>query len=86
MTATFKTTIAFYTRRSLEFRHIANRTDVSAAAQNAATSLLFSEAWVKVVDVTQLSAFASAAPSDLVPTSLADLVEQRNMHGRWSVS
>ena len=54
---------------------------MSAAAQNAATSLLFSEAWVKVVDVTQLSAFASAAPSDLVPTSLADLVEQRNMHG-----
>ncbi len=81
MTAVFKKTIAFYTRRSLEFKHIADRVVVSFAVQNAATSLLFSEAWVKVVDVTQLSAFAAVEPSDLVPTSLADLVEQWNVHG-----
>ncbi len=54
---------------------------VSMAAQNAVTNLLCSEAWVKVVDVTQLSAFAAVEPSDLVPTSLADLVEQWNVHG-----
>jgi len=80
LTATFTNTIAFYTRRSLEFRHIANRTVVSVAVQNAATSLLFSEAWIKVVDIMQLSAFAAVEPSDLIPTSLADLVEQCNVH------
>jgi len=54
---------------------------VSAAVQNAATSLLFSEAWIQVVDITQFSAFAAVEPSDLVPTSLADLAEQWSVHG-----
>jgi len=54
---------------------------VSVAVQNAATSILFSEAWIKVVDIAQLSAFAAVEPSDLVPTSLADLIEQWSVHG-----
>ncbi len=81
MTAVFKNTIAFYLRRSLEFRHIADQTVVSVAVRNAATSILFSKAWTKVVDITQLSAFAAVKPIDLIPTSLADLVEQFNVHG-----
>ena len=81
MTAVFQNTIAFYLRRSLEFRHIADQTVVSVAVQNAATSILFSEAWIKVVDIAQLSAFAAVEPSDLIPTSLADVVEQCNVHG-----
>ena len=52
---------------------------MSVAVQNAATSLLFSKAWIEAVDIAQLSAFAAAEPSDLVPPNLADLVEQWNV-------
>ncbi len=81
LTAVFQNSIAFYLRRSLEFSHNADRTVESVAVQDAATSILFSKAWTKVVDIKQLSAFAAVEPSDLIPTSLADLVEQCNVHG-----